>query len=322
MASSKTISDGAQARTSTDFEEYAALPVRQPSRLHRVQLWLLRQAVHGLLPLRGCWPRTQVRPTARTGRLSLEIVSHCWQYSHLLEYQLGSLRAHPPRDVDVTLTVYYSEEDRRTRELLELASLSKVPGVRWNWRAVPKEHLFRRSVGRNHAALASRADWVWFTDCDVLWGEGCLDALAAALQGRVDVLVFPSQEQLTTLLGDDAVAGGARPALRLPAGEMEFATTAVRKAKGPLQIMHGDAARALGYCRDVAACQRAEPVFQKCVEDTVFRWLLGTHGVPVDAPGVSRIRHASKGRYSGPAASTWLRGLVRRAQERWRALRA
>lgn len=303
----------------TDFHDIPGLPVQLPSRWHRWQLWLLRQAVHGLLPLRRLWPQYALHLQPRQGRLSIELVSHCWQYSHLLEYQLGSLAATPPLECDVTLTVYYSREDVRTQQLLEHASRTTVPNVRWNWRAVPKEHLFRRSVGRNHAALNTTADWIWFTDCDLMWGPNCLDELCHTLQGRSDVLVFPRQENLTTLLEDGAISGGAQPALRQPSGEMEFAAFSVAKAKGPLQIVHGDAARAVGYCRDVAACQRAEPIFQKCVEDTIFRWLLDTHGVPVSIPNVSRIRHASKGRYSGPSPITWLRGRVRRTQELWRS---
>jgi hypothetical protein len=181
-----------------------------------------------------------------------------------------------------------------------------------------KEHLFRRSIGRNHAALATRADWIWFTDCDLMFGEGCLDALGRALLGRVDPLVFPRQENLTTLLDDASLAGEAEPRLRQPSGELEFASTTATKAKGPLQITHGDVARALGYCRDIACYQRAEAAFAKCREDTAFRWILGTHGVPIDLPGVSRLRHATKGRYHGSDASNRLRLAVRRLQERWR----
>ena len=77
-------------------------------------------------------------------------------------------------------------------------------------------------------------------------------------------------------------------------------------------------ARALGYCRDIACYQRAEAAFAKCREDTAFRWILGTHGVPIDLPGVSRLRHATKGRYHGSDASNRLRLAVRRLQERWR----
>jgi hypothetical protein len=297
------------------------LGVAPPSSLHGLQGWLMRWAASGWLPIRGFWPRAEFEPQAKGGRLRIEIVSHCWNYSHLLEHQLGSLVLHPPREVEATMTVYFCREDRRTARLLEVAAKQEPANVRWQWRALAKEHLFRRSIGRNHAALATRADWIWFTDCDLLFGEGCLDALGRALQGRVEPLVYPRQENLTTLLDDAALAGEAEPRLRQPSGELEFSSTIATKAKGPLQITHGDVARALGYCRDISCYQRAEREFQKCREDTAFRWILGTHGVPIDLPGVSRLRHASKGRYHGSEASNKLRLFARRLQERWRARR-
>ena len=297
------------------FETVRGLRVATPSSLHRLQGWLVRQAVKGLLPLRGAWPAVDVEPAPRTGRLSLELVSHCWNYSHLLECQLGSLVAHPPREVDVQMTVYFSREDARTTRLLERTAERQVPGVRWRWRELPKGQLFRRSIGRNDAALRTTADWVWFTDCDVLFTEGCLDGLAASLQGRTDRLVHPATEWLTPLLPDEAIQGGSEPELRDVTDGLELAEVPVTRAKGPLQITHGDVARAAGYCRDVSAYQRAEPRFAKCHEDTAFRWLLGTPGVPVEVHGVTRIRHRSKGRYASDSAAGWIRGWVRRAQD-------
>lgn len=289
--------------------------VAPPSALHGIQGWLVRQAVKGWLPLRRCWPQAELSAASRSGRLSLELVSHCWNYSHLLECQLGSLVAAPPLDVEVTMTVYHSSADTRTVQLLALAAREEVPGVRWNWRCLPPEQLFRRSIGRNHAALATDADWIWFTDCDVLFPGGCLDGLGKALQGRTDPLVYPSSERLTSLLTDDAFRGAEAPALRDVLASFDFVDVPVTRAKGPLQITHGDVARANGYCRDIAAYQRTETAFAKCHEDTAFRWLLGTQGSPVPVPGVARIRHQAKGRYGDAGA---IRGAVRRLQERLR----
>jgi len=293
------------------------VPIAAASGLHGVQRWLLRQAVRGLLPLRGFWPRYDLpagpKPAAGA-RLSLELVSHCWNYAHLLAGQLGSVIANPPSSCEVTLTVYFSREDEATAGLLKQCAERDVPNVTWSWRALPKERLFRRSIGRNHAALHTTADWIWFTDCDVLFGAGCLDGLAAALAGRTDPLVFPEVEMLTELLPDDQLGGDATT-LDDPTADHAFVPVPVTKAKGPLQITHGDVARAVGYCRDLAAYQRPEPAFAKCHEDTAFRWLLGTHGVPVDLSGVSRIRHRFKGRYSGSTVSGKIRGSVRRLQE-------
>jgi len=302
-----------QAVARHDLPDLAA-----PSALQGLQGWLVRQAVGGVLPLRRLWPSVGVEPGARTGRLELELVSHCWNYSHLLEFQLGSLAANPPREVDVTMTVYFCEEDVRTARLLELAGQQEIPNVTFCWRALPRELLFRRSIGRNHAALNTTADWIWFTDCDVLFGPGCLDSLGRSLQGRNDRLVFPAVERLTTLLADEALEGEGQPQLREPPAEISFVEVPVTKAKGPLQITHGDVARDVGYCRDLAVYQRPESAFAKCREDTAFRWLLGTQGVPVEVEGLSRIRHLSKGRYSGSATGSSLRSSVRRVQDWFR----
>ena len=151
----------------------------------------LRLAASGLVPAR--WflaelPAQQQR-AAKTGHLQLEIVSHCWKYAHMLVYQLSSLVLFPPQSCTVTMTVFYGEEDTATVALLAYFGELKVPNVVWNWQCLPRQALFRRAIGRNLAARNSQADWVWFTDCDVLFRAGCLDGLAAALQGRQDVLV-------------------------------------------------------------------------------------------------------------------------------------
>ena len=299
------------------FEDIHIETLAEPKPWHSVQAWLIRQASSGWLPLRGFWPAMEVDPEPKTGRLAIEVVSHCWQYSHLLECQVGSLVQNTPEEVDVTLTVYFSREDSRTTELLKLAAAETVPNVRWSWRALPKEQLFRRSIGRNHAALNTTADWIWFTDCDVLFGPGCLDSLSRSLQGATSPLVFPAVERLTTLLSEEELASGAEPSLRTPPSGVEFVDVPVSKAKGPLQITHGDVARAMGYCRDLDVYQKPEPAFAKCREDTAFRWLLGTQGEPVQVEQVSRLRHLQKGRYSGSSSNSRLRQAIRRLQD-WR----
>ncbi|MFO8005997.1 glycosyltransferase, partial [Thioalkalivibrio sp.] len=168
----------------------------------KLQTAVFRFAAGGWIPARWFEPDLPPmdRRAAREGRLDIEIVSHCWNYAHLLVYQLSSLVRFPPRDLDVTMTVFYCPEDTETVQLLDFFSAQSVPGVRWNWRALPRERLFRRSIGRNRAALETRADWVWFTDCDLLFREKTLDTLAALLQSRRDALVYPSEERCTDLL--------------------------------------------------------------------------------------------------------------------------
>lgn len=282
----------------------------------RLGFW--RVAAGGWLPAR--WFNRGLPPVearkARRGRLSIEIVSHCWNYAHMLVYQLSSLVKFPPHDADVTMTVCYSPEDARTVELLEFFGALSVPGVRWNWQALPREQLFRRAIGRNRAALASSADWVWFTDCDLLFRAHCLDALAAQLQGRRDALVYPAVERTTALLAaDDPMLCRDEPAVVDIDDEAGFTSRSPSRATGPLQITHGDVARALGYCNPIAYYQQPAERWCKAHEDRAHRWLLETQGTPLDIPGVYRIRHVFKGRYGGDTVVTRVRTGLRKQQE-------
>ena len=288
----------------------------------KAELGFLRLAAGGMVP--ASWylpelPATDQR-AARTGRLSLEIVSHCWRYSHLLVYQLSSLLLHPPREMDVTMTVFHAAEDPGTVALLNFFAAHDVPGVTWNWRTLDKGHLFRRAIGRNLAAKETAADWIWFTDCDVVFGPGCLDRLNHLLQGRRDALVFPQEEWCSDLLESEAPllkAGGGEPQV-VDIDHSDFTARQRDRATGPLQITHGDVARACGYCEGLRYYQKPSRLWAKAYEDRAFRWLLRTQGVALDVPGVHRIRHVSKGRYQGGRTSNSLRALIRRYQIGWR----
>ncbi len=251
---------------------------------------------------------------SRAGLLELEIVSHCWRYGHLLIHQLASLIRFPPHDLKVRMTVFYAPEDRDTARLLDFVGTYDPPGVEWNWQPVDRRHLMRRAIGRNRAALNTRADWIWFTDCDVVFHEGCLDGTARALQGCSEPLVHPAREWRTSLLGpDDPLLAPWTEERGLPEIDPErFHEHRLDRATGPMQITHGDAARALGYCDALSTYQEPADAWQKATEDRAFRWLLGTQGMAVDIPGVYRIRHAQKGRYGSPGLVAGIRGGIRR----------
>jgi hypothetical protein len=287
---------------------------------HDVRLGFWRAAASGWLPAR--WFNRSLPPAeqraARTGRLTVEIVSHCWRYAHLQAYQLSSLVHCAPREVDVTMTVFHAPEDARTSALLEFFGSMHVPHVRWNWQALPKEHLFRRAIGRNLAARASTADWVWFTDCDLMFRHGCLDSLGALLQGRRDALVYPRVERVTDLLtDDDPLLRHEAPAL-VDIDDAQFTAHHPTRATGPLQITHGDVARALGYCDPIAFYQQPELRWAKAHEDRAHRWLLQSQGTPLEIPGVYRIRHLRKGRYAEGSVVSEVRSGLRQAQEKRR----
>ncbi len=273
-----------------------------------------RFAASGRVPARWFMkslPAEQDR-AARRGELSLEIVSHCWNYSNLLAYQLSSLALSPPEKLTVMMTVFYCEEDQTTVDLLQYYGGIELKNVRWNWRKLTRKQLFRRGIGRNIAARETACDWIWFTDCDVVFHGNCLDALAEQLQGRQDALLFPAIENTTNMLAEDdpMLVAGAKPQV-LAISTDNFNSHHRDRATGPLQITHGDVARSCGYCECIALYQTPSDTWCKAHEDRAFRWLLETQGTPIDVPGVFRIRHLHKGRYTGSSLSNRWRSLVR-----------
>ena len=280
-----------------------------------------RLAASGLVP--AAWFREadpgKVEKARKTGRLHLEIVSHCWRYGHFLTYQLSSLVKYPTDKFDITMTVYHAPGDTAVTRVLDYFGEMDLPGVTWNWQELPKGKLFRRGIGRHHAAKRTTADWIWFTDCDILFHQGCLDGLADALQGRDDALVFPIIGLGTRLLPDDdpiLEKGRDGPALlEIPLEAFTPYGGERDKAKGPHQITHGDIARACGYCGNIGLYQKPADRWRKTFEDRAFRWLIGTHGTPLDIPAVCQIRHIAKGRYKKNSRWSAFRAFVRKSQD-------
>ncbi len=276
----------------------------------------LRLAAGGTVP--ASWFQKPIpspdKRSASTGKLTVEVVSHCWQYAHLLNYQLSSLVNFPPTKCQVVMTVFYAEEDANTTALLNFFANIDVPNVQWNWQKLSPHYLFRRGIGRNKAAKASKADWVWFTDCDLMFREDCLDTLNELLQGRRDSLVFPRQERVTALLAeeDPMLAFDGNNIETVDINATDFTISERGRATGPLQITHGDVARAVGYCEALGYYQRPSKKWCKAYEDRAFRWLLGSQGVALEIPSVYRIRHVFKGRYTGSKVNSETRTILRK----------
>lgn len=271
----------------------------------RVEELYFRLAASGLAPRRPFAPPMPKRSNGPPsgGEHRLEIVSHCWRYEHLLNYQLSSLVLYPPRDTPIRMTVFFSEEDENTREVLDFFGAQQVRNVAWNWQSLSTPRLFRRSIGRNLAARSTKADWVWFADCDITCRAGALDELSEELSGCSAILAFPREHQVTELLepDDPLLAISDQAPKILDVDRNRFRPEIRDRAVGGLQIVPGDVARTAGYCAGIGVYQRPAPKFGNTWEDRTYRWLLGTQGVGLESSGFYRIRHKVKGRYrSGP----------------------
>lgn len=231
--------------------------------------------------------------------MNIELVSHCFQYSTLLKHQLSSLVRFPPASSRVTMTVFYTSEDAKTAQLLEWFGRVEVANVVWNWQNQPAVEVCHRSIGRNAAALATQADWVWFCDADHWFGAACWQAFHGIPKAK-HALVFPRLVNVhrTHELGD-ALIERTRDTVGLVSADVsEFCPKKMNRAIGGVQIANGDVCRQKGYLPESERAQRpfASPIWVRTREDVWFRTHWDTHGAAMDIPEVYRIRHSKAGR--------------------------
>ncbi|WP_339724373.1 glycosyltransferase family 2 protein [uncultured Paraglaciecola sp.] len=282
------------------------------SKIDGVKGAIIKQFAGGLLPATLFYKGLK-QPPAKSPKndqqLTIEIVSHCWQYAHLLRYQLSSIVLHAPADMMITMTVYYCESDLKTLQILRYFGQIKKAHIRWNWQNFPKEYLFRRAIGRNHAALKTQADWIWFTDCDSIFHHSCFSSLAQCLPHTQSPLVFPLIENRSAPLPAQhhQLNFDVKNTTLVDINPEDFVATPITRATGPLQIVKGDVARALGYCKQSEIYQKPARRWCKALEDRVYRWFLGTQGEGLPIKGVYRIQHQEKGRYTQGSVWSWIR---------------
>jgi hypothetical protein len=216
--------------------------------------------------------------------MQIEIVTHSFGpfYFRLLDQQLRSLDTIP----NAAATVFVWKEDM----LLIPAIMGGVipPGV---WCPLGKPQLLNRTIGRNMAAKATTADWIWFTDADYLFGPGSLESLAN-LDPHTACMYYPRRimRPAATDYFED-LANDVNP--------MERCTVAHRTpyAIGGAQIVPGHIARQWGYLDGVRRYQQPATgdKFLDTRGDAAYRvWLAKKTGLPTisaDIPNVFRLRH-------------------------------
>jgi hypothetical protein len=232
--------------------------------------------------------------------MKIELVSHCWNYSRLLNFQLGSLLEFPPRTCEVAIHVFFSKEDETTHRVLMFfqnefrgTAVTVVP------RELPRRKLMCREVGRNIAALECRSDWIWFTDCDFCFGSGALDAIQTEAAKSASPLYFPARVGIspTHADGDLLVQSLSSCPAKISLPIDKFAFKKIRFAFGGVQLVPGDIARRTGYLNGSRLSRRQAETWQDTPGDRRFREALGTRGVPLNLPNVFRIRHSRAGRF-------------------------
>jgi len=219
--------------------------------------------------------------------LKVEVVTHCFRYSTLLRHQLSSLVLWPPPEsVEVKATVFHTLEDKETTQVLEWFGMLKPPRVSWNWQALPTAELCRRSIGRNRAALATEADWVWFCDADYWFTTACWEGFTQ-LGNTPAPLVFPRQVNghRSHDLGDRSIQSARDTEGLVSVDASEFKPERMTRAIGGIQIVLGSYCREQGYLKNNRRAQMPRIEWQRTHEDVTFRRHLGGGGRAVNRPG-------------------------------------
>lgn len=250
----------------------------------------------------------------RSSLFKLGMVSHCWNYSRLLCWQLSSLYLYPPREISVEAIIFFCPDDRRTVAVLEWFARHAVASglnslVKLHPWPLDQRKLCRRAIGRNLAFKASRADWVWATDVDYLFGPDCLDAIPSAMAAIAGPLAFPrfTNRTATQEIGDELIERVTEPGLyTLPVDDSGKGDPAAglwevernHRAIGGIQIVNGDVARREGYLPDSRRFQRPADRWMRTFEDRAYRAAIGAgRGEAIDLPNLYRLRHGKRGRF-------------------------
>ena len=126
--------------------------------------------------------------------------------------------------------------------------------------------------------------------------------------------MFPDTLLVTPLLTetDPMISAGKDSSELLEVDKAKFSPRKFDRATGAIQILHGDVARACGYCDDLAVYQQPKYHWTKTYEDRALRWLIGTHGCAIQLPNLLLIRHAEKGRYQQGSKISIVRKTIRK----------
>lgn len=237
---------------------------------------------------------------------SIEIIVHCYcpkgyvGYAQMLKWQVSSLLDYVDSEHDmVYYSIIYNSSDKTTnRAVKELSPYLRCARIHLKHYDVSEGELFRRAIGRNKAALNSRADVVWFTDCDYLFGRYCLQAVTEDVEND-NVLYYPYCHHITTdhKSGDKALLTKANDVIvENPLEQMPWSLEQFPRAIGGVQIVTGNTARKYGYLNGTKWLRPVEPEggFLNTKEDVVYRKTFD-RSEKINVPNLYRIRHTITG---------------------------
>jgi hypothetical protein len=239
--------------------------------------------------------------------MRIEVVSHCLatrfpHYAGALCYHLSSIYLAHPTSCEVLATICCLAEDERTNVVL--THFGQFMPLRIIF--LRDEHeLGRRCIGRNVAAMGSKADVVWFSDVDQCFLDGIFDRLAEMGWPPLSSMIYPIQIMIHKdhATGDRATQRIADRPRIVEVRPVDFVPKRYNRAIGGVQIIQGDFARQWGYLNGDEEWQKPAPIpFGDFRDDVMFRRRCSELGqiIGVDLPGLYRIRHSTTSYQSKP----------------------
>lgn len=172
-----------------------------------------------------------------------------------------------------------------------------------------RRQLMRRAIGRNQLAKDTKADIVWFADCDMTFGEGTFERIVEIFNvdegAKRPALIFPRNISATEQwYGDQLVEFATEingPPIVPWSDGKGFVPFSYNRAIGGVQIVPGDIAREHGYVPDSDRYQKPSDVWRRTFEDMHYRKQLhrlygSGKGTGCQIPNIGRIRHSERGR--------------------------
>jgi len=229
---------------------------------------------------------------------TVELCTHCWNYPRLLAFQLSSLWLFPPRKHKLTATVCYTEEDEKTVAMLEwFMDAEPAENVTLWLFKMERDDLLRRAIGRDRVARQTDADFVFYTDCDMLFRANAIDTLVDEFPPDASLCYPRIVHKCSMEQGDKYIDMVTEPGF-YNVEPADFGPHRYRRAIGGTQYIRGDLAREKGYLPEGHRYMKPAGRWMKTNEDVCARrHLVGDRGTPIVAPNVLRIRHSRYGRH-------------------------
>jgi len=237
----------------------------------------------------------------------ITIATHCWakklpQYAVFLRAQLSSLVLHHPRYTEVSHITICEASDTDTINVLSDFAQYDTP-IQLSAIVLKPQQVWRRAIGRNLVAERDvDSDLIWYTDCDYLFGDGCIDMLFEKWEERDRpemlwpkwFLVNETKEPIDQFWKDSVGHRG----MIMP-DISNFILQKCPRAIGGVQIVRGDWLRERGFLPNTKWQDAPDEPFPDCRDDVAFReWLRkvgGRYRWTEPLTGLYRMRHTEVG---------------------------